>query len=634
MVMSLMRRHAKSWLIKFLIGMIAVVFVFYFGYSFRAKTGLKIAYVNGEVISGLEYQKVYRSMLEALQADYKQVWSDNLIKVFDLKNRAFTSLVEQKLISQEARRLGLDVTDEEIQNEIMAFPAFQFRGRFDPSRYQSLLQQNRMKAEDFEAGIARQLLRNKVEQLLTTFALVTDQEARDQYTYANEKRKISLIRFSPENFEGSVSVDKEGLKAYFEEHKEAYRAPEKIKIVYLTINPESFKDQIKLTDDEIRAYYEDNRENFKEEKRVKVRDILLRVESDAPEDREQAVKERALEIAKKAREEGTDFAELVREYSEAPLQEEGGDLGWFSPGQMDKALEEAAFKMEVDEISEPIKTRDGYHIIKIEAVKEARTKDLQEVRAQIEEALVNMLSLEQANEKGLSLIDQMPYDVDLRTYAAEHELSVEESGYFSQTDSIPGIGGDQKLRESVFSLAQGDVSELIEYDGKFYIIQVADRVPPALPELDEVRETVQRDYISHLAKEQALAEAKGCLTKLKDGAGWDDVAAEAGLTSETTDFFTRRDAIPQIGYDPGIMETVFSLNDERRYPDKVIESGGGLFVVRWEGEKGIDEEGFEEEKEKYRSMISRMKYESRYSDWLAALKETAEIEIVTPVETL
>ena len=91
MLLSMMRKHAKSWLIKVLIGIIALVFIFYFGYSFTAKKGLKIAYVNGEVISGLEYQKAYWDLLEALRRQYKDVWNDNLIKVFDLKNRAWTT---------------------------------------------------------------------------------------------------------------------------------------------------------------------------------------------------------------------------------------------------------------------------------------------------------------------------------------------------------------------------------------------------------------------------------------------------------------------------------------------------------------------------------------------------------------
>ena len=135
MVLSIMRKHAKSWLIKFLIGIIAVVFIFYFGYSFTAKKGLKIAYVNGEVISGPEYQKAYRDLLEPLRRQYKDLWNDNMIKVFDLKNRALENLINQKLITQDAKKLGLDVTESEIQQAIMDYPAFQVNGQFDIRRY-------------------------------------------------------------------------------------------------------------------------------------------------------------------------------------------------------------------------------------------------------------------------------------------------------------------------------------------------------------------------------------------------------------------------------------------------------------------------------------------------------------------
>ncbi|UCF57505.1 MAG: SurA N-terminal domain-containing protein, partial [Deltaproteobacteria bacterium] len=240
MVLSLMRRHAKSWLIKFLIGMIAVVFIFYFGYSFTARRGVKIAYVNGEPISGLEYQKSYRRLLEALQRDYKNVWSENLIEVFDLRNKALENLINQKLVSQEARRIGLDITEKEIQNEILTYPAFQYNGRFDESRYRALLSHNRMKPEDFEAGIAQDLLQRKLRQFLMTFSPVTEQELSDHYTFSNQKVKISFVQFLPKNFEKSVKYDPKSMEEYFDEHKEKYRVPEKIKIAYITIDPDKF----------------------------------------------------------------------------------------------------------------------------------------------------------------------------------------------------------------------------------------------------------------------------------------------------------------------------------------------------------------------------------------------------------
>jgi len=184
MLLSMMRKHAKSWLIKVLIGIIAVVFIFYFGYSFRAKKGLKVAYVNGELISGMEYQKAYWDLLEALRRQYKDVWNDNLIKVFDLKNRALDNLINQKLISQEARKIGLDVTESEIQQAIMDYPAFQIDGQFDMRRYMGLLSQNRMQPEDFEVSMAKELLDGKLRQFLLTFMPITDQEVLDYYSYA------------------------------------------------------------------------------------------------------------------------------------------------------------------------------------------------------------------------------------------------------------------------------------------------------------------------------------------------------------------------------------------------------------------------------------------------------------------
>jgi peptidyl-prolyl cis-trans isomerase D len=249
MLLSLMRKHAKSWLIKVMIGMISVFFVLYFGYSFTDRKGVKVASVNGEPISRVEYEETKRRLRENLQQQYRDIWNEDLMKMFDIDNMALESLINQKLLNQEARKIGLDITEKEIQEEILAYPYFQSGGRFDERRYNALLSQNRMTTEDFEAGIAQQLLERKLRQFLTTFSLVTDQELLDEYTFDNERIMISYVQFLPKDFEDSVEYEPSALEDYFAEHKEEYRKPEKIQIVYITVDPNDFSYDVLISDE-------------------------------------------------------------------------------------------------------------------------------------------------------------------------------------------------------------------------------------------------------------------------------------------------------------------------------------------------------------------------------------------------
>jgi len=630
MLLSLMRRHAKSWLIKFLIGIIALVFIFYFGYSFKSNENVKIASVNAEVITRQEYSEAYNGLLRNLQKEYRSVWSDKLIKAFDLENRALEGLIEKRIISQEARRIGLDITDKEIQKEIMANPAFQFRGRFDENRYKALLANNRMKPEDFEETMSQDLLQGKLSQFLLSFLPVSAQDVLENYTYANEQVKLGFVRFSSKDFEDSIKLDQEGMANFFQGEKEAYRIPDKVKISYITIDPEDFKDQISLDEQEIKGYYEDNIDIYQEGKQIKARHILFNLAQDASEEEVKKVKEKALSVLEKARG-GEDFSKLAEKHSEGPSKDKGGDLGYFSKGRMVPPFEEAAFNLEKGRISDLVRTSFGFHIIKVEDIKEERTKGLEEVRKDIETMFVGNESMDLANEKGLSLIDQMPYDVDLARHAGSHNAPVGSTGYFSQDEPIQDITGDQKLRQSIFSLEKGDISELVEFDGKFFIIQIVDKKPSYLPEIEEVSDLVKEDYAQHLANIETKAAAEDYLAKLKDGKDWDGIAREKGLKPDTTDLFSRQGMPSKIGYAPGLQEAAFSLSEGRRYPDRVFESADGALVIRWEGEKGIDEKKYQEEKEQYRNSLMMAKQRSIFSGWLEKLKQNADIDR-TPFE--
>lgn len=630
MVLSLMRKHAKSWLIKFLIAIIAVVFIFYFGYSFTSDRALKVAYVNGELISGPEYQKAYQDMLSAVRARYKGMWNDNMAKMLNLKKKALDRLINQRLMTQAASRLGLKVTEAETQQAIMNYPAFQVDGRFDMRRYQSLLSYNHMKPEDFEQTMRQEVLNKKLEQFLFAFLDVTDQEVLEHYTFKNEKVNIGYVRFAPEQFEAAVTVDQPEVDAYYQQHKEDYRVPKQVKAAYIEIGPERFHEDVEVTEKEVVSFYEYNQEQYKHPKAVKARHILFKAGPETADDVVKRAEAAAKKVLKKAKE-GADFAELAKQYSEGPTGEKGGDLGYFEKGQMDPAFEEAAFSLKPGDISDPVRTRFGYHIIKVEDVREPRTETLDAVREEIEETLTRNVAMEMAHEKGLLLMDQMPYDIALSAYARQHGFEAKHSPYFSQNEPIAGIEGSEKLSQSLFALEENETSELVELGGKFYIFQVAESKASYIPPLKAVAAEVKADALAHEAKKAATSAASKLLEALKAGKPWDQAGKTADQPPEETGFFNRQESIPKIGHAPEVKETAFALGPDNRYPDRVFETDQGALVLRWLSRKGIDQERFEAKKAEYRASLTQAKHRRVFENWLESLRKNAEIKIVNDV---
>ncbi len=626
MLLSLMRKHAKSYLIKVLIAIIAVVFIFYFGYSFRSREGVKVASVNGEPITSTEYQKAYKDLLESLRRQYRDMWSENLIEAFDLKRQALQQLIDQRLITQEARRLGLDVTEDEIRSEIMSYPAFQFQGRFHEGRYRAVLDQNRMTPEDFERTVAQALLKDKADQFLTAFQPVTDHEVREYYRYLNLQTKVQYVAFDPADFREGIRLEPAEVEEYFENRKEEYRIPDKISVKYIKIEPSTFFDQIKISEEQLKAYYQENIERYKEKKRVKAKHILFRLDQKATEEEEAKVKQKALEVLNKAKK-GEDFSELAKTYSEGPSKDQGGDVGYFSRGEMVEGFEEAAFKLEEGEISDLVRTGFGYHIIKVEDIQEARTRPFEEVRGEIAEHLTSVRASDIAHEEALSLMDQMPYEVDLKEHAGSHGLLVHDTGLFSRGEEIPGLGESDKLEEVLFNLERGAVSDVIEFNDSFFIFQVDETRPSHLPQLAGVREEVREDLLSERAREKARAKAQEVLERLRQGGDWEAVVGEQGLSPQTTDFFKRNQAVPGLGNNPVLQEAAFRLDEDDPYPEEVFETESGVVIMRWAGSRDIDEESLAEEKEDYLSSIREMKHRVLFEAWLRELRERAEIRI-------
>lgn len=626
MVLSLMRKHAGSLLIKAIMVVIALSFVIYFGSMKDSSRIVEYALVNDTMITKAEYDNAYRNLVATYQEQFGGMWNNNLAEMFDLENSALENLINTEIISQEAENLGLRVTEKEIQGSIVVSAAFQTEGRFDKNRYASLLSYNRMTPAEFEGNIRQDLLQKKINQFLMTLLPVTENEVMDQYKYSNEQVKVSFVKFQPDDFRETINKDSAGMEKYFEDNREEYRIPEKIKLLYIRFDPAEFREGIELEDQDIANYYEDNIQIFSQERQVKARHILFSLDLEAPEEVETVVKEQAQAVLERVKN-GEDFSKLAQEFSQGPSKDDGGDLGYFSSGQMVKEFEEAAFSMKKDEISDLVRTSFGYHIIRVDDIKDASIKELEEVGSEIMEILINNESSDLAYDKGQTLVSQMPYhDVDLVQYAELHQVEVNETDYFALGDSVPDIGGDMNLCQSLFALDEKGVSELVEADEMFYIIQIADKEESYLPEMDTVLDALDIDYQDHLVALAAKSAAETYLASLKEGKDWDEFAKENGLEPEMTDFFPREGSVPLIGYAPELQEEAFKLSEEKRFPEEVFENRSYSYVIRWEDAQEIDLEKYKVEKDGFRNNLIMQKQQAVFTDWLESLKRNADIK--------
>ncbi len=620
-----MRKHAQSWLIKAIIVIIAVVFVLYFGTTRDKDPDNKAAVVNGQPITVNDYENAYYRLIDSFQREYRDIWNDDLLKTLNLKKMALDNLINQTLIMQEAEKLGFDVTKEEIQKTVSAHPAFQTDGRFDMTRYKALMNQKHMRPEDFEQSLSQDMILNKTRQFFSSFSAVTDQEILDRYTYDNEKVKISYAAFDPKHFKGSVTLDETGLKDFFELNKDNYRMPEKIKIAYIEFDPKNYEKEIEISEEDIKNYYEFNQDAYTEPRKAHARHILFKLDENATDAQAEAVMQKALPVLKKARE-GGNFADLAKQYSEGPTKTKGGDLGYFTSGQMVKAFDEMVFKMKPGEISDLVRTPFGYHIIRLEDLKEAGTKTLEQVRDSIKQTLIKNTSVDLAYEKGQMLIDQMPYDVPLSQYAPEQNMETKTTDFLARDDRIPGMSMDKSQLQPLFAFEINEISDLLEIQGKYYILQMAERKTSYIPEMTRVEEKVKADYSAKLAADAAKTAAENCLADLKTGFAWDDLSNKYKIKTEQSDFFNRQGTIPLLGYVADLKESAFRLNQTTPFSDHIFDTDKGFLVIKWEAYEGIDPSAYEKEKENLRSSMLKEKQARTFETWIETLNKKAEIE--------
>ncbi len=623
-----LRENTGNWIIKIFLGIIVIVFVFLGVGSFGSKRNDSVVTINDESITIKEYQQAYKAIVEQMRATFGKNLNDDLLKALNVKQQALDSLIEQKLILAQADKLEVNVSKKELQDSLLSVTAFQKDGRFNMDQYKRVLSLNALSPEIFEHSQLNALRQQKVKDMVLSTVNISDFEARDWYVFNNTQTAVDYLVFDPNNY-SDIHPDEKQIKSFYDENKNNYKSPLKIKAVYLKFSPEDFKDKIKISENNIKDYYEQNQEQFKIPQKVEARHILIKVAGDAEEEKAEEAEKRAQDIFDLAKK-GQDFEQLAKQYSEGPTKDNGGYLGIFDKKSMVKPFADKAFSMKAGEISEPVRTDFGWHIIKIMAKFDASIKTLKMASESIKNELEQLEMQNSAYYKAGEAFDAVIDGDDFDQVALITNKKLITTNDFDITGQGLEIEDSQSFATVSFDLKIDAISDVKEIGDSYYLIKVIKKIEPALQAFDLVSDKVIKDLTIKLQIEKAKEDAQLIISKIGEQKTLENLAKDNNFILKSTKLFTRSSTVEDIGNSPAFVQASFSLKGKNQIHPEIIDVDSKFYIVGFKEVKYPEESEILENLENIKTQISSRKLTQYYQAWINELKINSKINYDNP----
>lgn len=494
-----MRKHAKSWIMKLLLFLIIFVFVLYFG-SMRGKQASEaIATVDGKKISYAEYEREYQDLIEVTQQRFKGMLTDELIKSLNLKQRAMDNLIARSIIIHKADELNIKVTDEEVRNSILAFPGFQRDGVFREYLYQDLLRMNHLTPEEFEVSHKRNMLTEKVRELLQNGVFVTDREVFDLYKIRNEKIDIQFINIQAGNMVKNISPSAKELESFLQQNADRFRLPEQIQLKYLAFPAAESASAANLSEREIMDYMDQQKESW-QKNNPKLTDAAMKSMAVA-----ELTQIKGMQNASRKAKDAHDTIYQEENFNQYAAQHRYPvqTTDFFPLNQPPRefaAISDFTKKLldlQKGEISPVMSDGKAYFIFQLIEKKPAHIPLLKDVEAKVKPIFLAVRAQHLAESMALSILDRLRKGEDWEKVCAEKGLKISETGLFLPGEPIPQIGTSQEISDILLQLtANAPYPEKpFIVEGNTYVIRFKARGNIDLADYEARKDNLQRGLL-------------------------------------------------------------------------------------------------------------------------------------------
>ncbi|WP_203300469.1 SurA N-terminal domain-containing protein [Marinobacter sediminum] len=574
----------------------------------------EVATVNGEDITEREFLRLVQ-----MESQRRLSRMDNpdpsLLNEDQIRKDVLESLIQQQVLIQDADSQGLALTDADIDALITQMPQFQVEGQFNRDRFVSTVRNMGMGVAEFREAMRKQYVVNQIRAGIVQSGVAANENVSQLLRIQNQTRDFRVVTVPESAVADQVEITEDEVQSFYDENSSAFKQPEQVDAAYITLSLGALAESIEISDDELQGYYETRADDLAREER-RAAHILI-------EDGEDADQTMATLQQKLA--DGASFADLAKEYSiDTVSAEEGGDLGYAGRGVYNEAFEEALFALEKGEVSEPVETSFGVHLIKLEDVRRSDVPALSEIEGQLRSELARERAEERFAEIRTQLADSAYAADDLAGPAEELGLEVREAKGITRNGGTAPFDHEGLLRQ-LFS------ADVVEDGYNTELIDVGDNVS-VVARVREYREAQQLALEEVAADVRASLKAQETRAALSERADEIIAGLEAGksLSELGADEWVSYEAKPRNDQEAGaaVMRTVFSLSrpaeGETSYGQSVSGSSAAVVALDGVNEGAVDETSAEFGQ--LEEFLASLEGQREYGAYQQFLRNRAEVE--------